>query len=74
MPALLLRFLPHILIVASILGLLGYVYSKGRTDVKRDVEVTTLKKTVKDQEALNEIRNNRPSDTDLLDSLHNGTF
>lgn len=74
MPALLLRFLPHILVVASILGLLSYVYIKGRTDVKREVEIKSLTVTLEEQEDLNEIRNNRPSDTELFDSLYNGDF
>lgn len=74
MPALLLRFLPHILVVVSILGLLSYVYIKGRTDVKREVEIKSLTATLEDQENLNEIRNNRPSNTELFDSLRSGNF
>lgn len=74
MPALLLRFLPHILVMASVLGLLSYVYIKGRTDVKREIEVKDLRVTVKDQENLNEIITNRPGDPELFDSLHTGDF
>ena len=74
MPALLLRFLPHILVMASVLGLLSYVYIKGRTDVKRKIEVKDLRVTVKDQDNLNEIITNRPGDAELFDSLHTGDF
>lgn len=74
MPALLLKFLPQILMVVSALGILGYFYAKGRTDVTREIENKDLKVTIKDQEALNEIRNNRGTNDDLFDSLLNGTF
>jgi len=74
MPALLLRYLPQILLVVSALGIIGYFYAKGRLDVSRAIEVKDLRVTMKDQEELNEIRNNRPSNDELFDSLYNGTF
>lgn len=74
MPALLIRFLPYILIGFSIMSFIGYVYWKGRSDKADEVELENLKVTVKDQEDLNEIRNNRPDDATLIDSLLSGSF
>jgi hypothetical protein len=54
--------------------MLTFFYVKGRTDVSRAIEVKSLRVTVEEQEDLNEIRNNRGTNTELFDSMYNGDF
>lgn len=68
------KLLPYILIGSIVLSALGYVYWKGRTDKANAIKIETLEETVEDQESLNEIRNNRPDTSGLIDSLYSGTF
>jgi len=44
MPALLLKFLPYILVVAIVLGGLGYMYHKGQVDQKNATNTEALHK------------------------------
>lgn len=69
-----IRLLPYILTIIGISSFVGFVYWKGWSDKSDTVVIEDLKETVKDQEALNEIRNNRPTDDELIDSLLSGTF
>lgn len=58
------------LLLATNLTTAVFVWSK----TSSSCETSALKATVKDEGELNEIRNRRPDDAKLLDSLHNGTF
>lgn len=69
-----IRFLPYILAAFSIVSLIGYIYWKGRADKASEIERQNLKVTIEQQEKLNEIRNNRPDDATLIDSLLSGDF
>jgi hypothetical protein len=69
-----IKLLPYILVVSAILSILGYTYWKGGADKEDKIILKDLQETVKDQEALNEIRNNRPDDDELINSLLSGTF
>lgn len=69
-----IRLLPYILAISTVLSILGYTYWRGGADKEDQIIVNELKETVKDQEVLNEIRNNRPDTDALVDSLRNDNF
>lgn len=56
------------------IGTGGYLYWRGGEDRDDKRETQTLKETVKQQEKMNEIRNNRPDSAELIDILLDGTF
>lgn len=72
--SLLIRFLPYIIMGLGALSFIGGVYWKGQSDAKRAYKINQLERTIKDKEKLDEVRNNRPSDDDLIDILRSGDF
>jgi hypothetical protein len=64
-------------ILALVLWLTGFgggMYLKGRIDEANSNKTTVLTETVKDQEKLNEIRNNRPDGAGVAKRLRAGSF
>ena len=71
--------LKHKLIaLAAVLAMIpiayGVGYLRGYWAGEESVEVRTAKQVVHISEVKNEIRNNRPDDDGLIDSLRNGHF
>lgn len=69
-----MKLVPYIIAVTTALSILGYVYWKGGADKEDEIILKDLEVTVQQQEDLNEIRNNRPNDAALIDSLRSGEF
>ena len=70
----LLRIAAFVLAVGGTIFLVHYVidYIGDRREEK--IEVAITKKTLKDKEALDEIRNTRPDADAVIDRLRRGTF
>ena len=69
-----MRLLPYLFAFLGLASFIGVVYWKGWSDKADTIILEDLKATVKDQEILNEVRNNRSNDSELFDSLYSGTF
>lgn len=66
-----------LLVLAGLLGAAGLFsagYYKGKIDTQAAVKVETVTKVVEIVRRKNEIRNHRPEPSQLVDSLHAGTF
>jgi len=64
-------------VLAALLGsciALGWAYYKGSEHNAKQAETKALHKAVDTRQKQNEIRNNRPDDKQLIDSLLNGEF
>lgn len=68
------KILPYLIVLAIFAGSNTFSYFKGRSDMADEIALENAEKTLTDQEALNEIRNNRPDDAALIDSLLSGEF
>lgn len=64
----------YVIVVGVVGAILAAVYFKGGEDKEDTIILKDLEETVEQQEVLNEIRNNRPNDIELINSLRSGTF
>lgn len=64
----------YVIVVGVVFAILGTVYWKGSSDKEDTIILKDLEETVEQQEVLNEIRNNRFNEPELIDSLRKGTF
>lgn len=58
----------------GVLALLAFTNYRTWSATRAACELRTLKETVKDEKTLHKIRNNRPDDAALIDSLRKGKF